>query len=81
MTPEQLSRVKIDRLLESCGWVVQDRAQLNLSANLGIAVSEWPLTCSPVDYILFINRKSAGVLEAKKEGTTLREWLSNQPAT
>src|SRR5947209_2592008 len=71
MTPEQLARKKIDRLLESCGWIVQDRSQLNLSAGLGIAVREWPLECGPVDYILFINRKPVGVLEAKKEGMTL----------
>lgn len=71
MTPEQLSRLKIDKLLASCGWVVQDRTQLNLSTNSGIAVREWPLECGPVDYLLFVNRKPVGVIEAKKEGTTL----------
>jgi len=71
MTPEQRARIKIDKLLEVCGWVVQDKAQLNLAANLGVAVREWPLECGQVDYLLFVDRKPVGVLEAKKEGTTL----------
>jgi type I restriction enzyme R subunit len=71
MTPEQLSRIKIDKLLESCGRVVQDRSKLNLSASPGVAVREWPLECGPVDYLLFVDRKPVGVIEAKREGATL----------
>jgi type I restriction enzyme, R subunit len=71
MNPEQLSRKEIDKLLVSCGWIVQDRARLDLRAGEGIAVREWPLECGPVDYILFIDRKPIGVIEAKPVGTTL----------
>ena len=71
MTPEQLSRIEIDKLLASCGWIVQDRAKLNFSTGIGIAVREWPLQVGPVDYLLFVNRTPLGVIEAKPIGTTL----------
>lgn len=71
MTPEQRARIEIDKLLTSCGWLVQDRAKLNLGAGAGIAVREWPLDCGPVDYLLLVGRKPVGVVEAKPVGTTL----------
>ncbi len=71
MTPEHLSRIQIDKLLTSCGWIVQDRTKLNLGAGAGVAVREWPLESGPVDYLLFIDRKPVGVIEAKPVGTTL----------
>ena len=42
MTPEQLSRMAIDRRLEQAGWIIQDMAQLNLFAGLGVAVRYGP---------------------------------------
>jgi type I restriction enzyme R subunit len=71
MTPEQLARKNIDILLEKAGWTIQDRNQLNLGAGLGVAVREYPLKSGPVDYLLFVDRKAVGVIEAKSEGTTL----------
>ena len=32
---------------------------------------EFPLTTGPADYLLFVDRKAIGVVEAKPEGTTL----------
>ena len=49
MTPEQLSREAIDRRLEQAGWVIQDMAQLNLFAGLGVAEREFPTSTGPVD--------------------------------
>ncbi|MDB9317833.1 DEAD/DEAH box helicase family protein [Nodularia spumigena] len=71
MTPEEQARVKIDQLLTAAGWIIQDHTQINLSAALGIAVREYPLKSGFADYLLIINRKAAGVIEAKKAGTSL----------
>jgi type I restriction enzyme, R subunit len=71
MKPEQKARHQIDILLKAAGWQVQDLEQSNLSAASGIAVREYPLTSGPVDYLLFVDRKPVGVVEAKSQGTTL----------
>ena len=70
-TPEERARQTIDKFLAAAGWVVQDRRDLNLGAGLGVAVREFPLTTGPADYLLFVDRKAIGVVEAKPEGTTL----------
>jgi type I restriction enzyme R subunit len=70
-TPEELARVKIDAALRDAGWVVQDRREVNLSAAKGVAVREFPLRTGEADYLLFVDGKASGVLEAKPEGHTL----------
>jgi type I restriction enzyme R subunit len=70
-TPEEQAREKIDQLLEAAGWRVQDRSQLNLGAAVGVAVREFPLQTGFADYLLFVNRQAAGVVEAKPVGMTL----------
>ena len=65
--PEQIARDKIDDLLIQSGWIVQDRKALNFNAGLGIAVREYPTDIGPVDYVLFVDRKPMGVIEAKRE--------------
>ncbi len=69
--PEELARQNIDRQLTACGWTVQDMSGLNLYASLGVAVREYPLHTGEADYLLFVDRKAVGVIEAKPEGTTL----------
>ncbi|MEO2005326.1 MAG: type I restriction endonuclease [Candidatus Poribacteria bacterium] len=71
MTPEQLARQKIDSLLAAAGWEVQSHGEMNLGASLGVAVREFHLTTGYADYLLFVDRKAAGVIEAKSVGTTL----------
>jgi hypothetical protein len=71
MTPEEKARQQIDAMLVASGWVIQDYEALNLSAGLGVAVREVPLTTGPCDYLLLVNRIPVGVVEAKKKGTTL----------
>ncbi|MGD0339595.1 MAG: DEAD/DEAH box helicase family protein [Bacteroidota bacterium] len=70
-TPEQEARQHIDKLLQASGWEVQDFKKVNLSANLGVAVREYPTESGPADYLLFVDRKPIGVIEAKPVGTTL----------
>jgi type I restriction enzyme R subunit len=71
MTPEQIARQKIDATLQTAGWVIQDAKEFNRNAALGVAVREFQLPAGPCDYLLFIEGKAAGVIEAKKEGVTL----------
>ena len=73
MTPEQEARVNIDRLLEQAGWSVQNADSINLYASSGVAVREFPLKSGhgTSDYLLYVNQKAAGVVEAKPEGSTL----------
>jgi len=53
--------------------VIQDRGELNLAAGRGIAVREFPLLRGhgAADYLLYVDRQAAGVVEAKQEGETL----------
>lgn len=71
LTPEQHARQKIDALLVAAGWVIQNNKDFNRNASLGIAVREFQLTSGPCDYLLFVDGKAAGVIEAKKQGFTL----------
>ena len=65
--PEQIARDHIDAQLLACGWVVQHKSKLNLSASIGIAVREYQTDAGPADYILFINKIPVGLIEAKRE--------------
>ena len=71
-TPEEKARRKIDRLLGQCGWVVQDFAEINISAARGVAVREFPLATGFADYMLYADGKAIGIVEAKPEGHTLK---------
>ena len=71
MTPEQLAREKIDALLTQAGWLLQDTAAFDRTAAEGVAVREFSLPNGPCDYLLFVGGKAAGVIEAKKAGSTL----------
>ncbi|MEI7590143.1 MAG: DEAD/DEAH box helicase family protein, partial [Deltaproteobacteria bacterium] len=65
--PEQIARDDIDRQLTACGWIIQKKKQINLNAGLGVAVTEYQTEIGPADYILFVDGKPVGVIEAKKE--------------
>ncbi len=73
MTPEQQARVNIDRLLQQAGWAVQNADSINLYAGSGVAVREFPMKSGhgKADYLLYVDQKAAGVVEAKPEGSTL----------
>ncbi len=72
-TPEQRARANIDRLLELAGWAVQDLAAINVHATRGVAVREFPLLTGhgTADYLLYVDGRAAGVIEAKPAGHTL----------
>jgi type I site-specific restriction endonuclease len=71
-SPEELARQNIDALLTQCGWKVQKRSEINLSAGRGIAITEGLLKGGDeADYLLFVDGKAIGTVEAKPEGYTL----------
>src|SRR5690606_20732060 len=65
--PEQIARDKIDQMLINSGWSVQSKNKVDLSANKGIAVREYQTDVGPADYVLFVDRKPVGIIEAKRE--------------
>jgi type I restriction enzyme, R subunit len=70
-TREQAARRDIDANLSAAGWIVQTRDELDLTAGRGIAVWEFPLQAGFgfADYLLYLDRKAIGAVEAKAEGT------------
>ena len=73
MSAEQAARQNIDQLLQRAGWHVCDVANADLHVSRGVAIREFPLTAGFgfADYLLYVDGKAAGVVEAKKEGVTL----------
>ena len=72
MTPENRARRNIDKMLEAAGWHIQNYAERDTDAALGVAVREYQLKADQeADYLLFIGGVAVGVIEAKPEGTTL----------
>ena len=85
LAPEARARVLIDLQLSAAGWVVQDRPALNLFAGQGVAVREKVMAAGHgrADYVLYVDRRVVGVIEAKPAGTPLSgvEWQSAMYAT
>ena len=66
MHPEEQARVVIDRMFEEAGWKVVDRSGYapNMTA---VAVKEGMMKGNrEADYLLFLNGKAIGILEAKR---------------
>ena len=80
-TPEQIARDQIDKRLKAAGWQVQDKVSLNPNAAMGVAVREYPTDSGPADYVLFVDGRAVGVVEAKPDNwgerlTTVEEQSS-----
>lgn len=83
--PEQIARDRIDAKLDEAGWHVQDKATLDWNAGRGIAVREYPTDTGPADYVLFVDKRAVGVIEAKPKDwghkiTTVEEQSSDYAA-
>lgn len=65
--PEQIARDNIDKLLRNAGWAIQSAKKINWNEKLGIAIKEYQTDVGPADYVLFVDRKPVGIIEAKKE--------------
>jgi type I restriction enzyme, R subunit len=66
---EQIARDQIDARLAEAGWHVQGREAIDFGAGQGIAVREYPTDVGPADYVLLVDRRAVGVIEAKPD-----EW-------
>jgi type I restriction enzyme R subunit len=91
--PEQIARDTIDALLKDSGWSVQSKNRFDPNDGPGQAVREYPTDNGPADYVLFVDKRAVGVIEAKRESraeniTTVEEqtagyanarlkWVSN----
>jgi type I restriction enzyme, R subunit len=81
---EQRARRLIDAQLTAAGWHVCDLAQIDLVHYPDCAVREVRMKkgAGQVDYLLYVDRKIVGVIEAKPTGTPLSgvEWQSSMYA-
>lgn len=64
-------RTELDRIMEKAGWIVQDDSAKNLFAGRGVAVREVSTAAGRADYLLYVDQRLAGVIEAKREGADL----------
>jgi len=73
VSAEQAARETIDELLGKAGWRVCDVKDADIHTAQGVAIREFPLNdgYGYADYLLYVDGKAAGVIEAKKEGATL----------
>jgi type I restriction enzyme R subunit len=71
LTPEAQARLDIDRQLTAAGWTVQNRDQMDIFSHRAVAVREFALIGGFADYLLIVDKKAIGVVEAKAVGTTL----------
>lgn len=69
--PEERARKNIDSMLIDAGWSVQNMDEFDFGASIGVAIREFSVGRDAADYLLFLDGKAAGVVEAKPEGTTL----------
>lgn len=80
MKPEEKARVIIDRMFEEAGWKVVDRDRYapNMTA---VAIREGLMVGNrEADYLLFLNGKAVGVLEAKRIETDINSDIVQEQA-
>ena len=65
--PEQIARDNIDKALIESGWIIQSVKQTNLFAGVGVAIREYLTDVGPADYVLFVDGKPCGIIEAKRQ--------------
>jgi type I restriction enzyme R subunit len=71
--PEEEARETIDRMLDLAGWEIQDFQDASIYAKRGVAIRNFTLAAGQgfADYLLYVDGKAAGGIEAIKAGTTL----------
>ncbi len=78
MKPEEKARVKIDSMLQAAGWIVITRSEFS-RVHSAVAVCESLMKGNlEADYLLFLDGKAIGVLEAKAETIALDESVQLQ---
>lgn len=78
MTPEEKAREIINRMLNEAGWEIVDRENYSPGVS-AVAIKEGILKGAlEADYLLFLNGKAVGVIEAKREELTLSNVVMEQ---
>jgi len=78
MTPEEKAREVINRMLNEAGWEIVDRDNYSPGVS-AVAIEEGILRGNlEADYLLFLNGKAIGVLEAKREEHGLSNVVMEQ---
>ena len=78
LLPEQKARLKIDKLFRDAGWEIVPRDEFSPAVS-AVAIEEGLLQGNlEADYLLFLEGKAVGVLEAKKEDTSLSAVVATQ---
>jgi type I restriction enzyme, R subunit len=82
---EQIARDQIDAMLQYRGWLMLDNKEVSLSASNGRLIKECLTDVGPADYIFFVDSKSVGLIEAKRQEEghciMMHEDQSNQYVT
>jgi len=79
LLPEQKARIKIDKLLEDAGWTIVARDEFTPAAINAQAVKENLMKGNlEADYLLYLDGKAIGVLEAKREENKLGLEVAEQ---
>ena len=65
MSPEEKARLIIDNKLKEAGYAVQDVKEFKPMAALGVVVRGWQTDSGSADYMIFIDKRPVGVIEAK----------------
>lgn len=68
---EQEVRSRLETELKLAGWSVQARGELDLVSHRGVAVREVHTRHGYADYLLYVEGRPVGVIEAKREGEDL----------
>lgn len=66
LSPEQKARQKIDNRFNESGWDIQDNDNINFNESKGVAIREYQTESGPADYISFVDKTPAAVIEAKR---------------
>lgn len=78
MTPEEKARQAIDQMLNDAGWQIVPRSDFTLDSS-AVAVTEGLLNGNlEADYLLFLEGKAIGVLEAKRDDVDLLSVAAEQ---
>lgn len=78
MKPEEKARLWIDRQLEEAGWRVVSRDEFSASMSAAAVTEGLMKGGLEADYLLFLNGKAIGVVEAKADHVALDEVVSRQ---
>jgi type I restriction enzyme R subunit len=83
ITAEDRTRDTIDRLLTDAGWMIQSRDEVNISADRGVAIREFPLKIGygEANYLLYVMVSPAASLKPKKKARRSRATKSKPKST